>query len=282
MENSGYGFSTQAFPDRQGLIPPYSPVVFELAGEHPYPFNIDFSRDPARVRTVFNAYVHKTKEMNSEKPDTYSGKRKAQNLGLKVDIDQAKRLHWRSIQARQPVVLTDSPNSPFKTPRRPANDYPSAEGLCAKNMIDAQKKQDYFESYRWSVLAERERAISKWEAEQIEASRVRQETDPTFSNNQFAKSPSLNLHETSWADPVLENTLIPSITNLSPAHLNDSISVVYRMGDPLQNRVAVDIPLSHIDGSQRIRSEPRDRAYDLPFSNGINGLFPQVIRSAYM
>lgn len=108
-------------------IPPYSPIVFKPAVKMPYPFETEYSRDPERVREVFDDYVEKTKEMNEERPETYSGKRRALKLALKVDIGQAKGLHWRSIQARQPAILTTSPSSPPRTPRRPATEYPSAE-----------------------------------------------------------------------------------------------------------------------------------------------------------
>ena len=120
--------SSRSFTEQQqSTIPPYSPIVFQPPAKLPYPFETEYSREPERIRPVFDDYVEKTKEMNAERPDTYSGKRRALKLGLKVDIGQAKGLHWRSIQARQPAVLTNSPNSPPRTPRRPATEYPSAE-----------------------------------------------------------------------------------------------------------------------------------------------------------
>ena len=108
-------------------LPPYSPIVYQPPVKYPYPFQTNYSREPGRIRAVFDELVEKTKEMNMDKPETPSGKRRARNLGLKVDIEQAKGLHWRSIQARQPVVLTAGPRSPLRTPRRPATDYPTAE-----------------------------------------------------------------------------------------------------------------------------------------------------------
>ena len=108
-------------------LPPYSPVKYEPPVKLPYPFDTNFSRDPAHIRDVYETLVEKTKEMNLGKPEVSSGRKRARNLGLSVNIDQAKGLHWRSIQARHPVTLTNSPTSPPRTPRRPATEYPSAE-----------------------------------------------------------------------------------------------------------------------------------------------------------
>lgn len=117
----------QNLPDQQQALPPFSPIKYEAPSKLPYTFDTNFSRDPEHVREVFDDVVERTKDMNLGKPEEYSGKRRAKNLGLSVNIDQAKGLHWRSIQARHPVKLTTSPTSPPRTPRRPATEYPSAE-----------------------------------------------------------------------------------------------------------------------------------------------------------
>ena len=108
-------------------LPPYSPIKDEPPVKEPYPFDTNFSRDPEHIRDVFDSLVEKTREMNLGKPKVANGKKRAKGLGLKVDIEQAKGLHWRSIQARHPVQLTAGPLSPPRTPRRPATEYPSAE-----------------------------------------------------------------------------------------------------------------------------------------------------------
>lgn len=108
-------------------LPPHSPVAWAPPVRHAYAFDTDFSRDPARVREVYDAHVQKTKELNEGKPQESSAKRRAQSLGLAVSIGKAKSLHWRSIQARPPVLLTAGPASPQKTPRYVNTDYPSAE-----------------------------------------------------------------------------------------------------------------------------------------------------------
>ena len=108
-------------------LPPFSPVVYKPKVKYPYPFDTDYSRDPTRIRAIFDELVDKTRVMNLGRSEVPAAKRRARKLGLKVNIDQAKGLHWRSIQARHPVVLTAGPISPPRTPRRPATDYPSAE-----------------------------------------------------------------------------------------------------------------------------------------------------------
>ncbi len=90
-------------------------------------FDINFSREPDRIRAVFDDVVERTKAMNLGKPKTSKAKKLASLRGLSVDIAEAKNLHWKSIQARAPVVLTAGLNSPPRTPRRQAMDYPSAE-----------------------------------------------------------------------------------------------------------------------------------------------------------
>ncbi|KAH8111424.1 hypothetical protein DFH11DRAFT_1613040 [Phellopilus nigrolimitatus] len=266
MKTTQEATPTQTLSDNQSSVPPYSPISWEPITKHPYPFDTEFSRDPDRVRTVFDTFVEKTKEMNNDKPETYSGKRRAQNLGLKVDIGQAKGLHWRSIQARQPVVLTACLDSPPRTPRRPATEYPSAELLYLKNMVDAQKNQNYLESCRWSVFAERERAISQWEAEQAEVARqanVHEESDWSNDSSQTdTQRPELSMTGRN-------GTIAPGGESWTPTRSDSSTSSLfgstnsYREGDMPQNQPIVELPGPLIDGSQSLRSDPKDGHFSL-------------------
>lgn len=175
--------------ERTPTLPPHSPIRYTPTVRHPYPFDISFSRDPARIRAVFDSHVAQARqcrnrndsssgqarasgcsenvttptqrssvfpsscpsslsvattsicqptpsslfpqtssssEMSSTIPKPNPSKKLAASLNLTVDIQRAKKLHWRSIQARQPVVLT--PNTPPPaSPRRPVTEYPSAE-----------------------------------------------------------------------------------------------------------------------------------------------------------
>lgn len=107
-----------------GSPPPAKTEV--LPAIHVHDFDTNFSRDPARIRAVFDDVVERTKAMNLDKSKTSKAKKLATMRGLSVDIAEAKSLHWKSIQARAPVVLTAGLNSPPRTPRRPAMNYPSA------------------------------------------------------------------------------------------------------------------------------------------------------------
>lgn len=157
----------------QTPIPPHSPILYNPPTRLPYPFNTHFSREPTRVRAVFDAHVQQAQTLQSASvpvqdstsdtsnaeagasPSTHthppsdssptsgetptpkphiqprhssssSAKLYASTLNLTIDVPRAKRLHWRSIQARQPVVLT-ARTPPATTPRHPVVAYPSAE-----------------------------------------------------------------------------------------------------------------------------------------------------------
>ncbi|THH04799.1 hypothetical protein EW145_g5260 [Phellinidium pouzarii] len=264
---------TPALSVPESHIPPYSPVVFEEPVKHSYPFDTDFSRDSARVRTVYNAYVEKTKEMNIDRSE-YSGKRRAQRLNLKVDLNKARSLNWRSIQVRPPVVLTTSPTEPPRTPRRPATDFPSAETLYLKNMAEAQKRQNYFESYHWSVLAERERAISKWETVQTEEllywqRKNQMSLERVFHNNLFGSPRRSSAVYSGWG--VSNNA-----NGAGSSYVRQDSPSIYHSSDASQNRVVVEMPISHIDGSQSVRPESLDsldRSYSLA---GLNQSYSSV------
>lgn len=80
--------SSRSFAEQQqSTIPPYSPIVFKPPVKLPYPFETEYSREPERIRNVFDEYVEKTKEMNADRAEVYNGKRRALKLGLTVDIE---------------------------------------------------------------------------------------------------------------------------------------------------------------------------------------------------
>lgn len=105
-------------------IPPYSPIYWKPPVEWTPE---TFSRDRSRVRSVFDDHVERAKALKHEKPAKAHAKKRAQRLGLQVDIIEAKGLSWRAIQAQPPVVLTAGPTSPARTVMQPALYYPSAE-----------------------------------------------------------------------------------------------------------------------------------------------------------
>jgi hypothetical protein len=131
-------------------------------------------------------------------------------------------------------------------------------------MADAQKRQNYAEVCRWSVFAERERAISKWEAEQARALRASQlqqqqqqleqqqlqQRQSTPSTPASARTPSsasgqghVEYGPTSWDDP-FSSQAGPSRSTARPRfHAQESPS-------PYQTVVEVPTPL--MDRSQAL------------------------------
>ncbi|OCB89222.1 hypothetical protein A7U60_g3589 [Sanghuangporus baumii] len=242
---------------RPNELPPFSPVVYKPQVKYSYTFDTEYSRDPARIRAVFDELVAKTKELNLCRPDVPVAKRRARNLGLKVNIEQAKGLHWRSIQARRPVVLTAGPISPPRTPRRPATDYPSAEQLCLKNTIDAQRKQNYAEACRWSYLAERERTIRKWEAEQAIAFRARQALDlhSTVARHQESRTTVPGNRELEWQKPLSSSE--------STAWLGEDSRMFTDSSHASESRyqTVIEMPVHPMDRSQSIEPEATNSNY---------------------
>ncbi|KAL5495768.1 hypothetical protein ACEPAI_1232 [Sanghuangporus weigelae] len=253
---------------RPNELPPFSPVVYKPQVKYSYPFDTEYSRDPLRIRAVFDELVAKTKELNLCKPDVPVAKRRARNLGLKVNIEQAKGLHWRSIQARHPVVLTAGPISPPRTPRRPATDYPSAEQLCLKNMVDAQRKQNYAEACRWSYLAERERAIRKWEAEQAIAFRARQALDihSTVARHEKSRTIVPGNRDLEWQKslPLSESMAWlgeGSRMFTDPSHASES-----------RYQTVIEMPVHLMDRTQSIKPEVTNSNYSLLSHNQMQSL----------
>lgn len=110
FEDGSAVYEAEASPEKRHLTP-----------------HTDAVRDPARIRVVFDTSVAIAKSMNPARKKISSAKRRAEKLGLKVDLQAAGNLHWKSIQARPPALLVAGPSSPPRTPRRPALEYPSAE-----------------------------------------------------------------------------------------------------------------------------------------------------------
>ncbi|KLO11269.1 hypothetical protein SCHPADRAFT_477926 [Schizopora paradoxa] len=167
-------------------LPGSSPTMTRPA-VHEIKFDTHFSRDPARIRAVYEDVVERTKAMNLDKPKTSKAKKLATMRGLCVDIAEAKSLHWKSIQARAPVVLTAGLNSPPRTPRRPAMNYPSAATLYLINEAEAKNQQQYGEARRWKSYADRERAITRWEKNQ--AGTQLPKIQPLAPRKRHAKAP---------------------------------------------------------------------------------------------
>lgn len=147
--------------------------------------------------------------------------------------------------------------------------------LCLRNVADAQKKQNYIESCRWSVFAERERAIAKWEAEQLALYRANQAIAQRSPNRISLGSPSISSRRVSQSDrnePFVTNPFRPRVEPMSPftnsTNINRSANMPH--SDPV-----VEMPYSIIDGSQTLHASPSQGNYMLAGPNQLQS-FPQV------
>ena len=136
-------------------------------------------------------------------------------------------------------------------------------------MVSAQKRSDYTEACRWSVFAERERAISKWEAEQEEllrAAEIQKTRDEVSSL--FGEPNNLDDHEVQadWSEAYADTSPAPRVNS----------ETTYGMRVPQhqiqqQRQVVIEVPTPPMDRSSSLRPEAASDAYD-SMQNPLNPL----------
>lgn len=118
--------------------------------------------------------------------------------------------------------------------------------LCLRNVADAQKKQNYIESCRWSVFAERERAIAKWEAEQMALYRANLSVS--------RRSPNRQPIGTQGSRRINSSEECGSYATKSPISRIDPPSTLIASDAHATAGPIVEIPYSTIDGSQSLHA----------------------------
>lgn len=128
-------------------------------------------------------------------------------------------------------------------------------------MADAQRRQNYSEACRWSYLADRERAISKWESEQAITFRARQALDLHTS---VARHRDLRLNALETKDSEWLKSDSPSGSSTWAA--KDARLTETSGTSELKRQPTIEMPVNLMDRSQSIVSEAANASYTL-FSN---------------
>lgn len=142
-------------------------------------------------------------------------------------------------------------------------------------MADAQRKQNFAEACRWSVFAEREHVIRKWEAEQA-AMHARQASFHIPASGLSGLSPSprsqrsyMDYVEAGWDMSFSRPTAGPSNAPRAEQYTRShhASPAAYRHNEGPQYQTVVEMPTPLMDRSQNLNSESASGGYSLTNHN---------------
>ena len=148
--------------------------------------------------------------------------------------------------------------------------------LYLRNMVSAQRRNDYSEACRWSVFAERERAISKWEAEQEELLKA---AEAQNTNNQgFILTDELNDIDDDGdsEDYGINANWDEAYTSASSTRPSTSsthgLQLPQYQQQQQQHQMVIEVPTPPMDRSSNLRPEVSNDTYEAVHNSLLNPL----------